>query len=109
MERLQMHETFLCKVVHTKGKKAVASLVKGAKGAELNIICEVLLNILNGILPLPAQFLQKAKKYKTILRRLVKRCLKRVLRKKILIKYFTIIREIIAAVLPICGIIGSLL
>jgi hypothetical protein len=109
MDRLHKHETFLCKVVHTKGKKAVNKLIKDAQPTELDSICEVVLNILKGVVPLPKEFVKKAEKYKTILRRLAKRCMKKVLRKKMLIKYFCIIRDIIAAVLPILGIIGCLL
>jgi hypothetical protein len=40
---------------------------------------------------------------------LVLKCLKKVLRKKLLIKYFTIVRELVAAVIPVCGLIGSVL
>lgn len=109
MERLQAHETFLCTLVNTKFKKDVKVLVKEATVSQLDIICEVLLNTLKGVLPLPKKFVTKAKKYKTVLRKLVKKCLKKTLRKKLLIKYFIIIRNIIAAVLPICGVIGSLL
>jgi hypothetical protein len=109
MERLKEHETFLCKVANTKRKADVQLLIKGAKVGELDIICEVILNILNGVIPLSKYFVKKATKYKTILRRLAKRCLKKLLRKKMLIKYFTIIRDIVAAVLPVCGVIGSLL
>jgi len=109
MDRLKPHETFLCEVVNTKVKKEEVALVKKAKQSQLDIICEVLLNILNGVIPLPDQFLKKAKKYKTVLRKLTKKCLKKLFQKKMLIKYFKVIRGIIAAVLPICGIVGSLL
>lgn len=109
MERLQTHETFLRKVVDTKGRTAISRLIESAKVKELDIICEVILNILKGTVELPKKFVKKARRYKTILRKLAKRCLKKVLRKKMLIKYFTLIRDIIAAILPICGIVGCLL
>jgi hypothetical protein len=109
MDRVEEHETFLCKVVHTKRKPAETKLIKEAKVGELDSICEVLLNILQGTVPLPEFFVKKAKKYKTVLRKLVKRCLKKLLRKKMLIKYFNIIRELLSVALPICGIIGALL
>ena len=109
MERLKRHETFLCTLVHTTRKADVTALIKRAKPTELDIICEVIVNILNGVIQLSDDFVKKAKKYKTILRKLAKRCLKKLLRKKILLKYFTIIRDIIAAALPICGVIGALL
>jgi hypothetical protein len=109
MNRLEQHEAFLCKVVHTKRKAAVTELIKGAKAAELDSICEVILNILEGVVPLPEYFVKKAKKIKTVLRKLAKRCLKKLLRKQMLIKYFKVIREILAVALPICGIVGALL
>jgi len=109
MEGLKRHETFLCTVVHTKFKRDVTALIKGAKPAELDIICEVILNILKGVVTLPDNFITKVKKYKTVLRKLAKRCLKKLLRRKLILKYFTIIRKVIAAALPICGVVGALL
>ena len=109
MDKLQVHSSFLCKVASTKKKSAGQALIKKAKPKELDVICEIILNILSGTVPLAKDLLKRAKNYRTILRKLAKKCLKKVLRKKLFIKYYTIIRRILAAVLPICGLIGAVI
>jgi hypothetical protein len=107
MDKLKTHATFLCKVGSTKHKGTVKELIKKAKPKQLDVICEIILNTLNGTLPLSKDLFKKAKVYQSILRKLAKKCLKKLLRKKLFIKYFSIIRRIVAAAIPICGIIAS--
>jgi hypothetical protein len=107
MDKVKANETFLCTVVNTNRVKGGRALIKGAKPAQLDAVCEIILNILKGAIILPDAFLTKFRKHKTILRNLAKKCLKKLLRKKLLMKYFTIVRHLVAAALPICGLLGS--
>ena len=109
MDKLKEHEAFLCKLVSTRLKKKSEVLIKDAKPRQLDAICEIILNTIKGVIPIPPKLHKKFKKYKLVLRQLVLKCLKKVLRKKLLIKYFTIVRELVAAVIPVCGLIGSVL
>jgi hypothetical protein len=108
MENLKEHETFLCTLVSTRLQKSGKLLINTAKPRQLNAICEIILNTLKGVIPLPQNLHTKFKKYKHILRKLALKCLKRALRKELIIKYFTIVRYLVAAVLPLCGVIASL-
>jgi hypothetical protein len=105
MERITEQETFLRAVVTAKRAKDKVALIKGAKPKELDALCEIILNILQGTVPLSDNEKKKASKHKTVLRKLAKRCLKKLPRKRLFIKYFTVIRHIIAAALPIIGIL----
>ena len=107
MDSLKEHETFLCKVASTRGKKLSETLIKQAKPQQLDAVCELILNTLKGVITITSPLHKKLRKYKIILRKLVKRCLQKLIRKELLIKYFTIVRHLVAAVLPICGITGS--
>ena len=107
MDTVKTNETFLCTLVSTRRIKSGTTLIKGAKPQQLDAVCEILVNILNGVITLPDTFLKKFRKHKSILRKLAKKCLKKLLRKKLLIKYFSIVRHLVAAALPICGLLGS--
>jgi hypothetical protein len=102
MEKIKENESFLCTVASTRFKRSGKVLIKGAKSRQLDALCEIILNVLKGTITLPTAFVKKFKKHKAILRKLAKKCLKKLFRKKLLIKYFTIVRHIIAAALPIC-------
>jgi hypothetical protein len=107
MDKLKTHEAFLCKLVSTRAKNTRTLLIKGAKPQQLDAICEIILNTIKGVIPIEPKLHTKFKKYKLVLRKLVKKCLKKTLRKKLILKYFKLISDLIAAVLPICGLIGS--
>ena len=107
MDTVKANEEFLCTVVNTRRLKGGIALIKGAKPRELDALCEIILNILKGTIILPDAFLKKFRKHKTFLRKLAKRCMKKLWHKKTLIKYFAIVRRLIAAALPICGLLGS--
>jgi hypothetical protein len=107
MDNLKEHETFLCKVASTRGKKVSATLIEKAKPRQLDVICEIILNTVQGVLTIAPDLHKKLKKYKLILRKLAKKCLQKLMRKELLVKYFTIVRHLIAAVLPVCGITGE--
>jgi hypothetical protein len=109
MDNLKAHEKYLCKVVSTRHKKNIKLLIKESKPSQLNAICEIILNTIKGVIPIPKALHKKITKYKIVFRDLVLKCLKRALRKKLLIKYYNIVRTLLAAVLPICGIIGEVL
>jgi hypothetical protein len=107
MDSLKEHETFLCKVASTRGKKVSLNLIEKAKPRQLDVICEIILNTVQGVLTIAPDLHKKLKKYKLVLRKLAKKCLKKLMHKELLVKYFTIVRHLIAAVLPVCGITGE--
>lgn len=104
MERVRTHGAFIQEVATTKHLKTGQKLLKEAKPAQLDALCEIILNILRGNIPLEKRARNKAGKHKTVLRKLAKKCLKKVIRKKLFIKYFTIIKKVISTVLPFIGI-----
>jgi len=79
--------------------------MKSAKPSQLDTLCEIILNILRGTLPLGDKDKKKASGHKGVLRKLGEKCLKKLPRKRLFIKYFTVIRKIIAAALPLLGIV----
>ena len=105
MDRITKQEAFLRSVVNTKQKKDKIALIENAKPRQLDALCEIILNVLCGTVPLTTGEKKKASKHKVILRKLAKRCLKKLPRKRMLIRYFTVIRQIITTVLPIIGIV----
>ena len=107
MDNIREHESFLQTIIATKRKKAATLLVKKAKPKQLDAVCEIILNILRGTVPLTDNDKKKAAKHKSVLRKLAKRCLKKLPRKRIFIKYFTIIRQILSVALPLIGVVIS--
>jgi hypothetical protein len=107
MDRIRAEETFLRSVVNAKRKKAKIKLIENAEPAQLDALCEIILNVLRGTVPLTAREKNKASKHKTVFRKLAKRCLKKLPRKRLFIKYFTAVRQVITTVLPIIGIVLS--
>ena len=105
MERVRVHQSFLKTVALTKREEVGKELMKAAKPGDLDAVCEIILNVLRGNVPLTKAVLNKASQHKNILRKLAKKCLKKVIRKKLFIKYFTVIKKLLAAVLPIVGIV----
>ena len=109
MDNIKTHAAFLRSIATTKQSNKGKDIIKSAKPKQLDVLCEILLNILRGTIELTDGLKKKAAYYKTVLRRIVKRCLKKVLRKKLFIKYFNIIKRLIAAALPVIGITLSVL
>ena len=107
MDNIRNNEAFLHTIVSTKKKKDGTLLVKKAKPHQLDAVCEIILNILRGTVPLAPQDKKKASHHKSVLRKLAKRCLKKLPRKRLFIKYFTIIRKIVTAALPVIGVVIS--
>jgi hypothetical protein len=104
MDNIRKNEEFLHTIASTKRKKDGTLLVKKAKPHQLDAVCEIILNILRGTVPLPPNEKKKASQHK---RKLAKRCLKKLPRKRLFIKYFTIIRKIVSVALPIIGVVIS--
>jgi len=109
MDNVKDHSIFLHNFTSTTSSKTCREIIKSAKPKQLDAICEILLNILRGTVDVADKLKHHAKKYKTVLRKLVKRCLKKTLRKKLFLKYLTIVKRLIVAALPIIGITLSAL
>ena len=104
MDRIRTHKAFLQAVATTKREQTEKELLKSAKPQQLDALCEIILNILRGTIPLGKAVFKKAEAHKSVLRQLAKKCLRKIIRKKLFIKYFTIIKKTLTAVLPIIGI-----
>jgi hypothetical protein len=109
MQRIREHEAFLQKLATTRREKVGKDIIKSANPRQLDSRCEIILNVLRGNIPLGKAIFKKAQSHKNVLRKLAKKCLKKLIRKKLFIKYFTVIKKILAAVLPIIGIALSAL
>lgn len=107
MDNIKSNEAFIQTVAVTSREKAGQVLLKSATPKQLDALCEIILNVLRGTVPLAPCDKKKASQHKTVLRKLAKRCLKKLPRKKLFIKYFKVIRSIIIAALPVIGIIIS--
>lgn len=106
MKRIKENSAFLkaTTVAHPEQCKA---LLHTAKQGQLDAICEILLNIVRGVIPLKDLVFQKASRYKKVLRQLVTKCTNKKLRKELMVKYFGILQKLLAAALPVLGIILS--
>jgi hypothetical protein len=109
MESVNDHRSFLHRLASTSSAKDSRELIKNAKPKQLDAVCEILLNILRGTVDVTVKLKRQATKYKAVLRKLVKRCLKKTLRKKLFLKYLTIVKRLIVAALPLIGIALSAL
>ena len=109
MDRIRIHETFLQTVATTRRETVGKILLKEAKPQQLDAICEIILNLLKGNIPLEQSVYKKTAEHKNILRKLAKKCLKKVIRKKLFIKYFKVIKKLLAVILPSIGITLSAL
>lgn len=91
-------------VAHPEQCKA---LLRTAKHPQLDAICEILLNIVNGVVPLKQAVYEKAERYKKVLRQLVAKCSNKTVRRELMLKYFRILQKLLAAALPVIGLILS--
>jgi hypothetical protein len=103
MERLTQNEGFV-KAISTAHPKQAKALIKTAKSNQLDIICEIILNVLKEVLAIPKAVFKKVKKHRKVIRRLAKKSLGKFLRRKLMVKYIGIVQSILAAVLPILSV-----
>ena len=104
MQRVKQNQAFLNAIATTTRERDGRGLIRSAKPQQLDAICEIIVNILNGVVEISDNVKKKAARHKTVLRKLAKKCLKRVKRKKLFLKYFSIIRRLVIAALPIIGL-----
>lgn len=106
MKRIKQNAVFLkaTTIAHPQQGKA---LLQTAKQEQLDSICEIILNIVKGSIPLKEDIFQKASKFKKALRQIVTKCFNKKARKELMIKYFSIIQKLLSAALPVIGIIVS--
>lgn len=104
MKRIRDNEAFLkaTTLAHVKQGKA---LLETAKKEQLDSICEILLNIVSGSIPLKDELVKKASRFKNVLRKIVTKCFNNKARKDLMIKYFKIVQKLLMAALPIVGLI----
>lgn len=106
MKRIKDNEVFLkaTTVAHVEQGKA---LIRTAKKGQLDSVCEVLLNIVKGAIPLKEELVKKAGRFKNILRKIVTKCFNNKSRRELMIKYFKIVQKLLFAALPLIGVILS--
>jgi len=106
MKRIKENEAFLkaTSVAHVEQGKA---LLQTAKKHQLDSICEVLLNIVKGAIPLKDEIVTKAARFKKVLRQIVTKCFNGKARKQLMVKYVKIVQKLLMAALPVIGIILS--
>ena len=104
MQSVKDNQVFLkaAATVHTKQGKA---LVSAATKSQLDSICEVLLNIVHRVIRLPDETIEKASRYKRVIRQIVKKVFSNRTRKELIIKYFHIVKRLLAAALPVIGVV----
>jgi hypothetical protein len=103
MERVNENNAFL-KALATLPPKQATALVKTAKSRQLDSICEIILNVIKEVIVLPKKLVKKAKKVKKVIRCLAKKTLSKKVRRKLMLKYMAIIRNILQASLPIISV-----
>lgn len=106
MKRIKENATFLkaTTVAHAKQGKA---LLETAKKTQLDSICEILLNIVRGSIPLKQELVEKAGRFKKGLRQIIAKCVSNKGRKELMIKYFNIVQKLLTAALPVLGLVIS--
>lgn len=106
MERVQENEGYLRLIAKTTLKRG-RRLITEATAAQLDSICEVILNVIKGTLSVPNTLIQKAKKYQKSIRQLASRYLGPRVRKRLMLRYLPIIKKILAVAVPLCTILAS--
>lgn len=107
MKRIKENSTFL-KATTSAHPEQCKALLQTAKQAQLDAICEIILNIVRGTITLKDEVFVKAKRFKKVLRQLVTKCgSKNKSRKELMVKYFRIIQTLLAAALPVLGLVFS--
>jgi len=106
MKRIKENEAFLkaTSVAHVEQGKA---LLKTAKKSQIDCVCEILLNIVKGSIRLKDDIVQKATRFKKVLRLIVTKCYNSKSRKELMVKYFKIVQKLLMAALPVIGVILS--
>ena len=104
MKRVKENADFLkaATSAHTTQCKA---LIQTARKGQLDAICEILLNILRGVIPIKEQVYKQAARVKKVLRQIVLKCSNKKLRKELMCKYFGVIKKLLTAALPVIGVI----
>jgi hypothetical protein len=104
MDRVKQNQSFLNAIATTKRAKDGRALMRSAKPTQLDAVCEIIVNILHGVVPISDGLKKKTARHKTVIRKLAKKCLKKLKRKELFVKYFAIIKRLIAAALPLIGL-----
>ena len=104
MKRVKENSEFL-KATTTAHAEQCKALLQSARNTQLDSICEILLNIVRGVIPIKDEVFKKAKRVKNVLRQLVLKCGNKKLRKELMVKYFGILQKLLSAALPVIGII----
>lgn len=106
MKRIKDNEAFL-KATTLAHPEQCKALLKTAKQPQLDAICEILLNIVKGVIPLKEELLKKASRYRKVLCKIVTKCMQKAVRRELMIIYFGILQKLLRLALPIVGIIVS--
>ena len=106
MKRIKENSDFL-KATTSAHPEQCKALLNSAKPSQLDAICEILLNIVRGVIPIKEEIFKKATRYQRVLRQLITKCAKKKGRKELMVKYFGTRQKLLSAALPVLGIILS--
>lgn len=104
-QRLKTH-TDLLRALHTLKPKYIKALLKSCDEEEINCICECIHNVLKGKVPLEEKEKRKLKKYKDILRKLVRKSTNKIRKHIIIQKGGAFLPIILGSILS--ALVGSL-
>lgn len=103
---LRTHKNFL-QALHILKPKYQKVLLKSCTEEEINCICECIHNILQGKIPLEEKEKNKLKKYKNLLRQLVRKTTNKIRKKIIIQKGGSFLPIILSSI--ISALVGSLI
>ena len=104
MKRIKENSVFL-KATTASHPEQCKALLQSAKQSQLDSICEIILNIVRGTITLKDTLFVKAKRYRKVLRELITKCGNKKTRKELMVKYWRIIQKLVAAALPVIGLV----
>lgn len=104
MKRIKENADFL-KAATTAHPSQCKALIQSARPHQLDAICEIVLNIIRGVIPLREEVYKRAAKVKKVLRQLVVKCTNKKDRKELMLKYFGVLQKLLKSALPIIGVI----
>lgn len=104
-QSLKTHKDLL-NALHTLKPKYQKALLKSCDEEEINCICECIHNVLKGKVPLGEKAKKKLKKYKDLLRKLVRKSTKQVRKRLIVQKGGSFLPLILGSILS--GLVSSI-
>ena len=101
MIRLICHSTFLKFLAEMKSDSQRLALLKTMTIPQMEVLCEILLNILRGAIKIPYSCKKKLTKYKNIIRKVTDKGVRRSTTKRLLLTIRSVLPQVIKVILPL--------